>query len=274
MRDIKLIVSDIDGTVLDKEHQLDSRLRADLEKLSQQEIPFCLASARSPLGIHPIQEELGLQAPLVAYNGALIGQFQDQTFDILHDIPIQAQDVERLVYLIEENFPEIAIGIYAGKDWHVAERNQWIDLEANITGEIPILTTFKSFLAEKIPVHKFLLIGEEKDIAHLLAFLQEEDFPETAFYLSKANYLEITNRSVSKAHALEILAAIYGLSLEQTLAFGDHFNDLPMLQAAGIGVAMGNAPQAVQDAADQVTADNSQNGVSLYLENFLLADTL
>ena len=72
MAKIGLVISDIDGTILDKDHQLDSRLKENLAILAQQGIPFCLASARSPLGIRPIQEELGLEAPLVAYNGALI----------------------------------------------------------------------------------------------------------------------------------------------------------------------------------------------------------
>ena len=269
MASIGLVISDIDGTILDRDHQLDSRLKENLAILARQGIPFCLASARSPLGIRPIQEALGLDAPLVAYNGALIGQWQEGEFRVLQEIPIVAADVVALIGLIEQSFPAVSIGLYAGKDWHVAQRNQWVELEASITGETPLVTDFEAFLAQKPVVHKFLLIGEEADIAQLLAFLQEQDFPETSFYLSKANYLEITHRSVSKGHALALLAQMQGLSMEETLAFGDHFNDLSMLEAAGVGVAMGNAPQAVQEAADEVTADNHHNGVSLYLEQII-----
>ena len=273
MAKIGLVISDIDGTILDKNHQLDSRLKENLAILAQQGIPFCLASARSPLGIRPIQEALGLEAPLVAYNGALIGQWQEGEFRVLQEIPIVAADVRALIGLIEHSFPAVSIGLYAGKDWHVAQMNQWVELEASITGETPLVTDFEAFLAQKPVVHKFLLIGEEADIAQLLAFLQEQDFPETSFYLSKANYLEITHRSVSKGYALALLAQMQGLSMEETLAFGDHFNDLSMLESAGVGVAMGNAPQAVQKAADVVTADNHHNGVSLYLERVLLSET-
>lgn len=270
MTKTRLIISDIDGTILDKDHQLDHRLKENLKELEQQAIPFCLASARSPLGIRPIQDILELKAPLVAYNGALIGCWEDEEFEVLQDIPILAEDVKALVHLIQQAFPEVAIGLYAGKNWHVAQRNSWVDLEASITGETPLLTDFENFLAQKPVVHKFLIIGEESTIASLLAYLQEQDFPETAFYLSKANYLEITHRSVSKGHALELLAEMQGLSMEETLAFGDHFNDLSMLEVAGVGVAMGNAPQAVRDRADEVTADHNHNGVSLYLERVVL----
>ena len=272
MAKIGLVISDIDGTILDKDHQLDSRLKENLAILAQQGILFCLASARSPLGIRPIQEALGLEAPLVAYNGALIGQWQEGEFRVLQEIPIVEADVAALIGLIEHSFPAVSIGLYVGKDWYVAQRNQWVELEASITGETPLVTDFEAFLAQKPVVHKFLLIGEEADITQLLAFLQEQDFPETSFYLSKANYLEITHQSVSKGHALALLADMQGLSMEGTLAFGDHFNDLSMLKAAGVGVAMGNAPQAVREAADAVTADNHHNGVSLYLERVLLSE--
>ena len=68
---------------------------------------------------------------------------------------------------------------------------------------------------------------------------------------------------------MALLAEMQGLPIRETLAFGDHFNDLSMLEAAGVGVAMGNAPQAVREAADAVTADNHHNGVSLYLEQII-----
>ena len=70
---IKLIMSDIDGTILDKNHQLDSHLLELMPLLKQSDIPFVLASARSPLGIAPISKELGItECPIACYNGALI----------------------------------------------------------------------------------------------------------------------------------------------------------------------------------------------------------
>ena len=112
MAKIGLVISDIDGTILDKDHQLDSRLKENLAILAQQGILFCLASARSPLGIRPIQEALGLDAPLVAYNGALIGQWQEGEFRVLQDIPIVEADVAALIGLIEHSFPAVSIGLY------------------------------------------------------------------------------------------------------------------------------------------------------------------
>lgn len=143
--------------------------------------------------------------------------------------------------------------------------DQWVELETSITGEEAVVTDFSNFLEEKHPVHKCLLIGEDEEIAQLLVDLRAATFTETAFYLSKSNYLEVTHKEVSKERALRVLAEHFQVPLDETVAFGDHFNDVPMLQAAGCGVAMGNAPEDVKKAADVVTLSNQEHGVARFL---------
>ena len=120
------------------------------------------------------------------------------------------------------------------------------------------------------PLHKLLLIGDAEEIQALYRAISADDFPSTAFYLSKANYLEVTAKHVSKEDALVELANHYHLSLEEVLTMGDNFNDLPMLKKAGIGVAMGNAPQEVKDEAAVVTKDNNENGAGQAVETYVL----
>ena len=120
------------------------------------------------------------------------------------------------------------------------------------------------------PLHKLLLIGEAEEIQALYRAISTDYFPSTAFYLSKANYLEVTAKHVSKEDALVELANHYHLSLEEVLTLGDNFNDLPMLKKAGIGVAMGNAPQEVKDGAAIVTKTNNENGAGQAVETYVL----
>lgn len=87
-------------------------------------------------------------------------------------------------------------------------------------------------------------------------------FPQTVFYLSKDNYLEVTAKHVSKEHALLEVAKYYDIPLEQIMTIGDNFNDSPMLALANLGVAMVNAPEGVKKSENLVTASNDQHGVT------------
>jgi len=257
---IKLIISDIDGTILDKNHQLDSHLIELMPLLKQSDIPFVLASARSPLGIAPISKELGItECPIACYNGALIS-LGDK---ILSQHSIDKSELLLLHDFLKKEFPTVSINVYSGKDWLVNTIDEWVEIEATITGESPKVTSLADFIRdEKTLVHKLLLIDNTDTIQKLQKILSSIDFPQTNFYLSKDNYLEVTHNQVSKKQALLELAKYYQLSLSEIMTIGDNYNDIPMIETAGLGIAMGNAPRDVKTCAKAVTDSNEQNGVS------------
>ena len=260
MSRIKLIMSDIDGTILDKNHQLDSYLIELMPLLKQRDIPFVLASARSPLGIAPISKELGItDFPIACYNGALIS-LGDK---ILSQYSIDKSELLLLHDFLKKEFPTVSINVYSGKDWLVNTIDEWVEIEATITGESPKVTSLADFIRdEKTLVHKLLLIDNTDTIQKLQKNLSSIDFPQTDFYLSKDNYLEVTHNQVSKKQALLELAKYYQLSLNEIMTIGDNYNDIPMIETAGLGIAMGNAPRDVKTCAKAVTDSNEQNGVS------------
>lgn len=269
--EIKLIVSDIDGTILDSHHRLDAKLQEVVMLLKEQNIPLVLASARSPKGIVPLVKDLDmLEFPLVAYNGALIGYLEDEVFQVLSEQTISGYELCRILDLLKKYFPTISVNLYSGMDWLVATADQWVKSEATITGETPYVCQLEEFVKKSPSVHKLLLIGDEAEIVSCFAFLQEQSFLETSFYLSKSNYLEVTHKEVSKEQALHFLTDYYGLFLEQVMAVGDNFNDLPMLKAAGLGIAMGNAPEEVISQVDTKTLSNDYHGVSTAIEKYVL----
>lgn len=260
MSRIKLIMSDIDGTILDKNHQLDSYLIELMPLLKQCNIPFVLASARSPLGIAPISKELGItDCPIACYNGALIS-LGDK---ILSQYSVDKSELLLLHDFLKKEFPTVSINVYSGKDWLVNTIDEWVEIEATITGESPKVTSLADFIRdEKTLVHKLLLIDNTDTIQKLQKTLSSIDFPQTDFYLSKDNYLEVTHNQVSKKQALLELANYYQLPLTSIMTLGDNYNDIPMIETAGLGIAMGNAPRDVKTCAKAVTDSNEQNGVS------------
>ena len=271
MSRIKLIMSDIDGTILDKNHQLDSHLIELMPLLKQYDIPFVLASARSPLGIAPISKELGItECPIACYNGALIS-LGDK---ILSQHTIDKKELLLLHDFLKKEFPTVSINVYSGKDWLVNTIDEWVEIEAQITRESPKVTSLADFLQEeKNLIHKLLLIDNTSTIQKLKETLATMDFPQTDFYLSKDNYLEVTHNQVSKKQALLELANYYQLSLSEIMTIGDNYNDIPMIETAGLGVAMGNAPTEVKTCANTVTDSNDQNGVSKAIKLYVLSES-
>ena len=270
MSRIKLIMSDIDGTILDQNHQLDSHLLELMPLLKQSEISFVLASARSPLGIAPISKELGItDFPIASYNGALISTGDK----ILSQHTINKKELLLLHDFLTKEFPTVSINVYSGKDWYVNTLDKWVEIEAQITGESPKVTSLADFLQEeKNLIHKLLLIDNAATIQKLKETLATMDFPQTDFYLSKDNYLEVTHNQVSKKQALLELANYYQLSLTEIMSIGDNYNDIPMIETAGLGVAMGNAPTDVKVCANKVTDSNDQNGVSKAIKLYVLSE--
>ena len=268
-QDIRLIISDIDGTILDDQHQVDSQLREQIPLLKKENIPFVLASARSPLGMEPIARELGLgDTPLACYNGALVIKGDPQDYETIIEHPLDKKEIRTFLELVKTKFPSVSINLYSGKDWIADRLDRWVQIEAEITGEQPFIQNV--LLHVLIPAHKLLLIDDAAVIQQLHAYLQTMDFPNTAFYLSKDNYLEVTHKEVSKEQALLEVAKHYQIPLEQVMTIGDNFNDLPMLRLAGLGVAMGNAPEAVKLEATAITKSNNQNGVAKAIEKYVL----
>ena len=240
--------------------------------LKKENIPFVLASARSPLGMEPIARELGLgDNPLACYNGALVIKGDQQDYETIIEHPLDKKEIRTFLELVKTKFPSVSINLYSGKDWIADRLDKWVQIEAEITGEQPLIqNVLLPVLDVLIPAHKLLLIDEAAVIQQLHAYLQTMDFPNTAFYLSKDNYLEVTHKQVSKEQALLEVAKHYQIPLEQVMTIGDNFNDLPMLRLAGLGVAMGNAPETVKAEATVVTKSNNQHGVAKAIEEYVL----
>lgn len=270
---IQLVMSDIDGTILNDQHAVEAELKEVLKELRGKNIPFIFASARSPRGIYPIAEQLDiLDNPVVCYNGALILK----NANLSHYMPVFSQELDRkelsvLFAVVHKQFPGISLNVYSGVNWYIEKFDRWVQIEASITGEVPVEKNLDQLIQNgNVPVHKLLLIGTPEEVKELQEYCTYLQLANTTFTLSKENYLEVTHRNVSKEKALIELSKLYRVPLENTMTIGDNFNDIPMLSLAGIGVAMANAPEEVKKSARVTTLSNNENGVTEALKKFIL----
>ena len=222
----------------------------------KQGIPFIPVSARPPYAITPYTEQLGSQHGMICYSGALI---LDKNLTALYSVILAPQDLQKLNKLLAD-FAYLSISYYAGLDWFCNDvNNDWIKQESEITGLSAEL--LQGNLTE---VHKILVMGSAEEIQTVEPVLKQA-LPHLNIHRSKDEYLEITNPAATKAKAIQFMERHLGISAEQVIAFGDNFNDLDMLQYAGLSVAMGNAPDAIKQAAKEVTATNNEDGIAFVL---------
>lgn len=244
MNKCKIIFSDIDGTLLNSEHKITENTKKKIKEFEVSGIPFILVSARMPAGIYPLQKDLDIKSPIVCYSGGLV---------------------------IDKNGNEICASLYSYNQWIVDDiENEWIFQEVKITNAKPICGNIKSILNNK-EVHKILCMGNPEAISELGGKLKKK-YPELSVYKSKDTYLEIMDGSASKSNAIKVLCKSMNIEIEDSISFGDNYNDIDMLKVTGKGYAMGNAPDDVKREADYITLDNDKDGIAEVLKNYCFND--
>ena len=266
LKEYKIIFSDIDGTLLNNENQVPEETIEELRRLDSQGVPFVLVSARMPKGMRPIREELGIHAPMVCYSGGLVLDPDDQEiYSCLLDLDLACE----IKSLVAKEFPEVVCGIYGGEHWVVDDiRDPWVIQEQGITHLIPETGDIREIFGKEGGIHKFLFMGDEEAVIRTENRLKER-YPQLSIARSKPVYLEVMNGNVCKSAGVKIVCEKYDIPVEQSLAFGDGQNDLDMLNAAGAGFAMANAPEEVKAAAPFVTpVDNEHQGLLAVLRKY------
>ena len=267
MRTYSIVFLDIDGTLLDSRHQVMPCTRNHLKQLQERGVPIVLCSARPPEGVNLVAEQIGLQGPKACYNGGLIF---DGNSTILRDVGIDIPQAMDFKQFVTERFPELVVSSYLYNVWLAEDPQQpLIQQEAEISGCKPLKGSLAQVASTASHIHKLLCMGDAMRIRALQKEIPQH-FPELMALRSKSTYLEILPRESTKGSAAQVLTAHYGLRAEQAVAFGDNDVDLDMLQYCGLGVAMGNAPRQVKEAADFVTASNDEEGVYIALNSLRL----
>ncbi|OGP61134.1 MAG: hypothetical protein A2V67_09100 [Deltaproteobacteria bacterium RBG_13_61_14] len=262
----KLIVMDVDGTLVDCERRISTRNLQALQAAKQRGLKVTLASGRSYESITPFARTVGVNAPLILYNGCRVQDFQSRRIYEDHSLPlIQAQRALKLCagYDLHVNL-YIYDRVYIREVTGAAKASMQKD---NVTAQA--VGDLLAFLKED-PT-KILLIGEPKLLQRFRReYLKGMTLPPE-LVLSEPDYLEILPAGVSKGSALLSICRRLDILPQEVIAFGDGPNDLEMLRYAGLGVAVANAHPAVKAAAEFVTAANDEDGVAAAIEKFILS---
>lgn len=258
------IFSDIDGTLLTSEHVVSPLTRSAIHTLTDRDILFAISSARSPSGIRPIIEKNNFRCCTIAFSGALI---LDENENILFEKGMPVSTASKIIDVIEKDCPHVTWNLFTANDWIVKNRQDPLVIREENVVETASREGSVSSLPSTATVDKILCMCAPEYMPQAETHLHK-CFPELSIAKSSDSLLEIMTDGVNKAAAVKYLCELRKIPLSRTMAFGDNYNDLEMLETVECGFLMGNAPSELQKHFSFITKTNDQDGIFLALKEF------
>lgn len=276
---IKLIASDMDGTLLSSHLDISELNKQAIKTAAENGVEFMVATGRGYSEARPVLNEAGIHCGMITGNGA---QIFDEFDNVLHTVSIDKEIVKQSMDILEEDnlYYELMTteGVYSNNEAQRIEKFAIL-----LSENIPHLT-FKMAIAmastqlKMLPVkytedYHILVDDPSVEILKVIAFNEEgakafeasleklHQLKDIHVTSSGANNLEINHVNATKGHAVKFIAEKRGISLDEVFTIGDNFNDLPMLEVAGVSFAMGNAEDKVKEVAKYQTDTNVNDGV-------------
>lgn len=262
---IRLLISDIDGTLVRHDKTLSDGVVAAIGRARQAGLAVSLISARPPSGMLWIAERLQLTGPIGAFNGATIVQPDGRIVSAEHLNPAVAA---RVLTLIDQ--PDVTPWLFADGTWYAQTTdNRYVPRERLAAHVEPVKRSdFASLVAR---ADKIVAVSDDHDaLATLETKVADAVGLDANVVRSQPYYLDVTSPNGNKGAGVTTLARHYGVSLDEVAVLGDQNNDLAMFKVAGFSVAMGQAPDNVRAAASEVAVSNEEDGVADAIDRFIL----
>jgi len=264
----KLIVFDLDGTLLDVEHQLHKTTIEAVKMIREKGIKTMVATGRMYCSAKPHTDLLAIEDPIITYNGALVIDPESEE-EIFHD-PIPFEVAKRITKMVVEN--NYHLQLYINDNLYVAEENEFTAKYEDLSGiKANIVGRLDEFL-EEAPTKMMIIEDNEERQVEIHKFLEDNFNNDIEIASSYPSFTEITAKGISKAVPLKKLAEKFSIKQEEIIAFGDGLNDLKMLEWAGKGVAMENAHPDLRSAADDIALNHNDLGIAKYLKECFQLD--
>ena len=262
---IRLLALDLDGTILKGERGITPRVRASIAAAQAHGVQVTIATGRMFQSARRFAHSLDVQVPIICYQGALIRH------------PVQGQTIVSTVLPIEPAFAvhafaksaDLQLNAYVDDDLYMEAVTPEGQFYADTSGVDIHLTDDLRIEIER-GTTKLAIVTDEDRVPPILEALEARVGDRLEVTRSHPRFAETTRPGVDKGTGLRALARAIGVPIEQTMAIGDNLNDLPLVTAAGIGVAMGDGAARVRDAAEWVTGTYEEDGVATAIERFVL----
>jgi Cof subfamily protein (haloacid dehalogenase superfamily) len=262
---IALVISDVDGTLVDTQKRVTERTRQAVAALHARGIGFTVVSSRPPFGLRMLIETLGIAVPVAAFNG---GAIASPALKILNQRSIDRDVAREVVAFLDTQ--KVGVWLFTADEWLTRDpRGAYVEHETNTVRQPPrIVDNFDAVIdrAGKI-------VGVSNDFPRLEAIEKQAQaqFAGCAMAVrSQTYYLDFAALGVDKGLAVRELSKTIGVPFSQIVTLGDMENDVPMFRQAAFSIAMGNATDAVKGQAHESTLTNDEDGFAAAVERFIL----
>lgn len=255
-----IVFSDIDGTLLTSDLRISTATLAAVKQLASKGVPFVIVSARGPMAIAPLVAKYGIKCAEICYSGALL---LDEDGNELYHKPLGKEAAKNVLAFLKTLPYDTSTCVYSPDQWISPNRNDLrVQSEERIVEAQSTEGTVDDIVGE---VSKLLVVTSAEELDAVEAAVKNR-FTDCTVVRSGSFMLEVMAGGVNKAEGVKLYCRLKGVSPSDCIAFGDHYNDVEMLQCVGKGYLMGNAPQALLDKLPLHTADNNHDGIAVALE--------
>jgi len=262
---IRLVIADIDGTLITREKLLTPRSVEAVQRLKDAGILFGVTTGRPPIGTKMLIDHLAGLKFIAGFNGGIIVR---RDFSLYKQNLLPADVAEKVVGMIEEH--QMDVWVYTDKDWFVRDPQAYRVDREEATVQFPPKVT-PSFAGLLDRVVKIVGISKNHEtVARCEKDVQDRCGASVSAARSQPFYLDVTHPNANKGEVVRMAAEFAGIPLAAIATIGDMPNDITMFKQSGMSIAMGNASAEVQKAATHVTASNDEEGFARAVEDFIL----
>ena len=282
MNRIKLVLADVDGTLVTKEKIVTERAKDAVRKLREAGIAFAITSGRPPRGMQMLIEPFAITTPLAAFNGGL---FVRPDLSVIEQHVLQPDVVEPVIEIIKAH--KLVVWIYRGIDWFVPERHgPHVDRE-EWTVKFPP-TVVPDFAGKMNDVAKIVGVSDDLEVIAKCEAAVREQFagavhstqsnpqrePHSAVSAARSQpyYLDVTHPDANKGAVVLSLSKTLNIPAEQISTLGDMPNDISMFAKSGISIAMGQSSEEVKKAATYVSTSAEEEGFANAIEHYIFGN--